>query len=353
VAKIRVQLGEARFEKVTSDLVINARPDLVFDFSMLDEFINCHRAFLYRYEWNRTRLGGSAHPLIFGNGIHEAQKVHYVTLKEKNLAGKRFDKEEHSHLMKYAFLKTVHKDVLAGRFPLLPEDQPDGKRYVLNAFKILDSYLDQYPIEDFEVIDTEVPIAYIIPFEYDGDSGEIIYIGRVDLLIHYLGHYHVMEHKTSSIMGKNFMASFRPNHQVSGYIAGISEIKGLPIHWAIINAIGVYKNDTRFERERVRRETEELKSFEQQMINITREIFWYRARVKDGEPAEDVYYQNPRYCFKWNTACQFHILCTKASKPARDTLMNSAFVTRVWSPFEIHHLKAQEKEDAGTEKSVA
>ena len=122
----------------------------------------------------------------------------------------------------------------------------------------------------------------------------------------------------------------------------------MPIHWALLNAIGIYKNEPKFERERVRRETEELQSFQQQMINITREIFWYRERIKEGEEAEDVFYQNPRHCFKWNSACQFHILCTKASKNARKTLMNSAYATRVWTPFEIHQLKKEEQE-----KSVA
>jgi len=348
MAKVRVQLGTPRFELITTKLIQDARPECVFDFSMLDEFLSCHRSYLYRYEWHLTRVGGSAHSLVFGDGSHEALKAHYVLLKKQKIIGRPFDREEHLEVMERAFLKAVHRAVLANEFPLFIEDQPDGKRYLLNAWKIMAGYLDRYPIENFEVLDIEVPIAYIIPYEYDGERGEIIYIGRVDLLIHYLGHLHVMEHKTSSIMGKNFMSTFRPNHQVTGYIGGMRELKGLPIYWALINVIGVYKNDPKFERERVRRETDEIASFENQVVNMTREILWYRDRIQagqgidgTGEEAEDIFYQNPRHCFKWNTACQFHILCQKASKPARHTLMRHAFAKSVWSPFKIHNMAAE------------
>ena len=341
--KVRVQLGTPRFELITTKLIQEARPDCVFDFSMLDEFLNCHRSYLYRYEWHLTRVGGAAHSLVFGDGTHEGLKAHYTLLKEKKIVGRPFDREEHLEAMERAFLKATHRAVLANEFPLFIEDQPDGKRYLLNAWKIFSSYLDCYPIENFEVLDIEVPIAYIIPFDLDGEVGEIIYIGRVDLLIQYLGHLHIMEHKTSSIMGKNFMASFRPNHQVSGYIGGMRERTGLPIYWGLINAIGVYKNDPKFERERVRRETDEIISFENQVINMTREILWYRERIASGkEEAEDIFYQNPRYCFKWNQACQFHILCQKASKPARHTLIKYAYAKSVWSPFKFHNMKAED-----------
>ena len=41
MAKVRVQLGTPRFELVTSKLIQESRPGCVFDFSMLDEFLNC------------------------------------------------------------------------------------------------------------------------------------------------------------------------------------------------------------------------------------------------------------------------------------------------------------------------
>ena len=360
MAKVRVQLGTPRFELVTTKLIQDARPECVFDFSMLDEFLNCHRSYLYRYEWHLTRVGGAAHSLVFGDGTHEALKAHYTLLRDKKIVGRPFDKEEHLEAMERAFLKATHKAVLANEFPLFIEDQPDGKRYLLNAWKIFNGYLDCYPIENFEVLDIEVPIAYIIPFDLDGEVGEIIYIGRVDLLIQYLGHLHIMEHKTSSIMGKNFMASFRPNHQVSGYIGGMRERTGLPIYWGLINAIGVYKNDPKFERERVRRETDEIISFENQVINMTREILWYRERIQrsigtgpNEEEAEDIFYQNPRYCFKWNTACQFHILCQKASKTARHTLMAHAYAKSVWSPFKFHNMRAEDVAGSNVAKNTA
>ena len=341
MAKIKIELGQPTFhvadEKFKEQLVQKQKrkvPVNCFDFSMLNGFINCHRFFYYRHELNLAVLGQGAPPLILGGAIHDGLAAHHRLLIERE-PGYVFPYEEHSYAAKLDYVEHVKPYLATSAFPVTIENS-DGKRYALRGMDILEEYLKFYFKEDFRVDGAELPVAIIMPYEYDGVEGEVVYIGMIDAVIYWRGHYHVLETKTASRIDRFYFASFKLSFQVIGYINALRELKGIDVNRALINVIGVYKDQYRFERDRIIKMEDEIKSFQEQIISITREIFWYRARVEQGEAPESVWYQNPTYCFKWNRACQFHPLCSKPTAQGRKMLADVMYGRDVWSPFDIY-----------------
>lgn len=337
MAKIKVKLGQPRFtvadEKFRLQAAQKIRPDNVFDFSILNLFLNCHRAYFYRHEENISVLGSTAPPLVLGGGMHSALEAHHKLLQENG--SRSFDYSQHALAMKLAYVKKIKPHILNNAFPMT-EENSDGKRYATRGLDIIEEYIKFYNSEDFEIESAELPVAIIIPFEYKDEKGEIVYIGMVDGVILWRDHYYVLENKTVSKLDRYYFPAFKLSYQITGYITAVRELKGLDVKRALINAIGVYKRDYRFERDRTWRSEDELEMFKQQIVNVTRDIFWYRERIKAGEEAENVFYQNPSHCFHWGRACQFHPLCTKPSKAGRDMIKSSMYSRDVWSPFDIY-----------------
>lgn len=333
--KIYLDLGEPKVAIVDARFKTkyNERPGHVFDFSILNTFLGCHRAYFYRHESNLSVLGSTATPLVMGGGMHQALEAHHKILQANGTG--EFDYEVNVRAAKLAYIDKIKPHIVSGAFPLTMEHS-DGKRYATRGLAIIEEYLKYYPREDFTVEGTELPVAIIIPYKYLHEEGEIVYIGMVDALVLWRGQYYILETKTTSRIDRFYFPSFKLSYQVTGYIYIMREIKGLPISRAIINAVGIYKDQYKFERDRTHRTNEELDSFREQILSITREIFWYRQRIEQGEDPENVFYQNPANCFKWNRACQFHPLCTKPTSAGRQQIKDVMYMKDVWSPFEIY-----------------
>jgi hypothetical protein len=281
-----------------------------------------------------------------GSGIHNAMALHY-TIMQKEGSGP-FDVEERTKILQKAFVAEIADEIKSGRFPTLQEQSHDKKRYVIKAFDILHEYLVTYPYEQFSVKGIEEPFAIIIPVKavIGGKkiSFELIYVGRMDLIIEMDKRQFVVDHKTSSMLTPMYLDTFRPNHQITGYILACRELTGKDVKDALVNAIGVYKVGTRFARKRTRRTNFEIDSFKKQMKEVTLRILMGRDRVENGEYYETVFPQNPQSCNKWNTLCQFSMICKKFSKVGRKNLINGHYKKEVWVPYEI---EAEERFESG------
>jgi len=334
VPKVFVELGDPRVAIIDERFKTQhkARPKHVFDFSILNTFINCHRAYFYRHESNLSVLGSTATPLVLGGAMHDGLEAHHKLLQANGCG--EFDYDINARAVKLAFVNKVKPHIISGAFPPTINNS-DGKRYAIRGMEILEEYLKFYFREDFTVEGTELAVAIIIPYNYHGEEGEIVYIGKIDSLVLWRDQYYIFETKTTSRIDKFYFPSFKLSYQVTGYIYMMREIKGLPINRAIINAIGIYKDQYRFERDVTHRTNEELDMFRDQILSVTREIFWYRQRIEQGENPETVFYQNPSHCFKWNRACQFHPICSKSTASGRKQIREMMYMTDVWSPFEV------------------
>lgn len=113
------------------------------------------------------------------------------------------------------------------------ETEADDKRTVVKGLSILTSYFQRYAEEPFEVVATEVGLAF--------DIGEYIYKGRLDLVVKWLSPPGIygFDHKTTSDLDSIVV---KPNNQFTGYIAYLNEMFE-NVHGFMANLIGVYKTD--------------------------------------------------------------------------------------------------------------
>ena len=336
--KVLVELGEPTYSEFSKEIKKQAhrRPDNVFDFTMLNTFMECPAKFYQRHEEHLVSVDFAPAALTLGGGIHNALALYYNTLRSQ---GNKCDLEELTEQMKQAFVAHAADVIKAKKFPIEQKDAHDGKRCVFRAFDILEAYVEHYGYDMFEeILEVESPFAIIIPYldKLSGEEGEIIYVGRRDALVVWNGQVYVLEHKTSSLITQFYLESYALDYQVSGYIKSVRELTGLDNRKAIINVLGVYKSSTKYERSYEHRSDIQLDYFTGQIVQITKTILEMRQRVREGEDPRLVFWRCPKACFKWNSRCSFHGLCTAQSPSLRDALISSRFDRSLWSPYDIH-----------------
>jgi hypothetical protein len=210
--------------------------------------------------WTSRRRSGA---LGFGGAIHEG-------LAEWYRSG---DREK----------ALIH---MATKWPTnLPIDDWRTKEKGLNT---LAQYIREYPTENFSIVGApEAPMVectftfatglYLYCWEC-GDIGndnpdnicdncgepleEIEYGGIFDGLVNFAGSVYVLEHKTTSQLGKYYFNQFKPNNQITGYIWGAGLLSGQPVGGALVNALGVYKvSEPKFERQLTNRSQSEIEEW--------------------------------------------------------------------------------------------
>lgn len=149
-----------------------------------------------------------------------------------------------------------------------------------------------------------------------GDPKDKVFlVFKTDKIVNYEGLLWLIDHKT---MGKNddreFM-KYEMDIQVTAYIYGVSKVLGTRVAGVIIDGL-IKTKVPQFRRESFLRSDEELAEFEQEFVEMCREIAWRYQRVRNGADWKVVFYKNTGACFHWGRACAFRNLCI------RDTPVN-------------------------------
>jgi len=153
-----------------------------------------------------------------------------------------------------------------------PGSWPDDFRTEDYAHRVIDEYVQRYPVESWEVVKGPngpmVEVAFTLPtgmylecqscLRYAGEddirSGTcsscqqalepIVYGGIIDLLIRFSESLFVLDHKTTTRLGDGtyYFMQYKPDSQITGYIWAASKLSSAKVGGAIINAIGLYKS---------------------------------------------------------------------------------------------------------------
>ncbi len=149
-----------------------------------------------------------------------------------------------------------------------PDNQPtDDFRNADKARELLERYSKEYPQETWKPLLIEVPFAYElgrwilhckncfrwnVPFNLEGAARNecatcmaslepIEYGGIFDMLVEFnpgkYGTLYVLDHKTTSQLGKMFFHQFFISNQITGYVWGAQQASGRKVGGAIINAL--------------------------------------------------------------------------------------------------------------------
>ncbi len=185
---------------------------------------------------------------IFGTAIHKALEVFYYGTPDE----RKLPKLEDMELMSYGhrvdgdeddlLLRATRAFVLKGeRLRMLPESD---KRSVQNGVYILWHYFKAYLNDPYVAyVDDSGPFVER-PFSFtllDTPTFVIEYFGTIDLIVRHLDTSEklVADHKTSSVVGNEFYARIKPNHQYTGYLMGAKRAFGLDINSFLVNCVQV------------------------------------------------------------------------------------------------------------------
>jgi hypothetical protein len=151
----------------------------------------------------------------------------------------------------------------------------------------------------------------------------IEYGGIFDGLIEFSQEVVVLEHKTTSQLGKYYFDQFKPNNQVSGYVWAAEKLSGRKVGGAIINAIGIYKaGTTRFERQITTRSKAEIAEW---MKNV-----WQTCVMIQNCERIGYWPMFTQSCTMYGK-CEYHNIHTLGTERERELYLEQDYQREQWS----------------------
>lgn len=221
---------------MTPSLHLHDGDTLLIDNSSLESVTTCPRL-AYHTLIRRLRPSGDRVALSFGGIVHKILEARYRAISSLHAQSDE--------------ITNVMLAVAEREFKTWSPPEDDFRNFSC-AVELIQRYGDAYPFEQFEVARLtdgtpliEVPFA--VPLGTvtlsNGKTIKVVWTGRIDLC--YLstngGGLYVMDHKTTSVMGPSWEASFTISHQLYGYAWAVEQLSGLQVSAVVINGIGIRK----------------------------------------------------------------------------------------------------------------
>lgn len=196
----------------------------------------------------RSELGSPA--TTFGSAIHKALETFYTAPREQRILPPNFRKEmemmvggEIPHENSFLLYRAT-RDFIRMASPLsnLPADD---KRSIESGVWSLSHYFETYIDDPYEVMQdsqgkymTELTLQTIL---ISRPELTIYIFGTIDVILKSLTNLQILvtDHKTSSMVGKDFYNRLKPNHQYTGYIYLVQQCLGLSTDKFMVNCIQV------------------------------------------------------------------------------------------------------------------
>lgn len=225
----------------------------------------------------------------------------------------------------------------------------DDYRTKQRCIQTFDEYIKVYPSESFvpvpgpdgpfiEVpfaIDTGTCLSHCQVCGFDGNEygihvcvrcksplEPIEYGGIFDGLVEFNGSVYILEHKTTSMLGPTYFYQFKPNNQVTGYVWGASQLSGMRVGGAIINAICVTKTGkAKFERHLTTRQPEDIARW-------LRDV-WTSCNEIDHHKRTGHWPMRTPSCMQYGM-CAFHGVHVLPSEREQLMRLEQDYVKQVW-----------------------
>ena len=257
---------------------------MIVDNTILQCFNRCPRMYKWRHLLGLVSQEGSTTPLDFGSAIHTCLELWYKG--------------------------GTYSEGIAGFANSLTGKPTDDKRNIPNGLLILDAYWKKWiPEKTITVKHIESAIQIEL-------TSDIIFCGKVDLVVEMFGDLYVLDHKTASSFS-NTVA--RPNSQFTGYIYAL-RVLGVPVTGAILNLIAVLKTKQDFHRVITTRQEWELTEWKRWVCD-TKQLIDIATQYDDF----------PKYTHScWQ--CGYKELCNSGPESLQ-TMIDSKYKQEKWEPW--------------------
>ena len=266
--------------------------------SSLEILNTCMRKAEYMFERERPNYETPSPALQFGTAIHAALEIFY-----KVPPGHRT------------------KDSMLTAFMLNAKGLPEcgDKRSVQTAKMIIDTYFTRYKDDEWVIMEkdgsplVEVGFETLLPIDVDGYKVNLF--GTIDAVFKNVitGAVALVDHKTASSLGNDFLNMAKPNNQFTAYWLGAKAVLGISPTTFMINGIQVAKTKCDLMRNFTHRDDEDMKEFTAGLIVKVAEYMAFKNRAKHFPMASGA------ACRQWG-GCTFLKVCS-APKEAREVLL--------------------------------
>lgn len=261
---------------------------------------------------------------LYGTAIHKALEVFYSGAKEERVLPPDFSKEIELMGAGASSLKETQSLPLRAVRAFLDTAAPlsalpsSDKRSLATGAWTLEHYFRTYINDPYVILrDSEGKpyVEKILECEvYSEEKLRIILFGTVDCILRNEenGTVLVTDHKTSSVVGEQFYARLKPNHQYTGYLLLAQRVLKLETHGFLVNCIQVKPRPVtsrgqppHFPRQVTTRSEEDITEFISTLTYYVKQFLHLRSL---GEHEENFPLSQVGACSSYN-GCQFLKVC--------------------------------------------
>lgn len=304
---------------------------LFIDNSFIEALTQCARACEYSYLVRKRSMEENA-ALNFGTALHLVWDWRYHTLG--STAPDPVDEQ-------------IQIDILTKHFMENPPPLGDF-RTLAHAVEANHHYNQRYGTEPFSILaDSENKAMVEKPFathfyDHHGPYGVIPvhYTGKIDLVIQWDDLVWVMDHKTTSQLGKHFFDDKFASSQLPGYCWALEQTTNLKPAGYAINALrskpppkkladGTYTDVAKWWKESLARERAylrpgQLNEWRANAIHLVDRFIWHHSH--DYMPMET------SWCFGRYGRCPFRDVCDLPEHSRGIELQSTNYTDNTWSP---------------------
>jgi len=257
---------------------------LILDNTQLQCYNRCPTMYKWRHVEHLVSQGVTSPALDFGSAIHTCLELWYKG--------------------------SDYQTGIAAFVSALVGKTMDDKRSIPNGLLILDAYYKKwFPEQSIKVINCETPIQIEL-------TSDIIFCGKVDLVVEMFGDLYVLDHKTSSSFA-NTVA--KPNSQMTGYVYAL-RVLGVPVTGAILNLIAVLKTKQDFHRLITTRSDTDLTEWKRWVCNT-------KVQMDIAADSEE-YHKYTHSCWQ----CSYKNLCNSGPE-SLEQVKQSLYQVEKWQPW--------------------
>ena len=280
----------------------------------------CPRKYYYKMLLNLQPTATSVH-LIFG-GIYASALEHFYLYRAEGDSIQRALHRVVAEAMQASW------DSEAGA----PIEFNDANKTRVNLIRSIVWYVDQFGDEAESFITTyhlasgkpAVELSFTLEFDED-----ILYCGHLDRVVEYGGGLYWMDQKTTkTTITPRYFQQFKPHNQFMGYTWAGQIILHSPLKGGIVDAAQVAVGFTRFERQPI--------TFNQQQLDEWRDNTLYTIRHMQDLTAAGRFPMNLASCGNYG-GCPYRLLCER-SPSVRDRFIEGNFVHgEPWEPLKARN----------------
>lgn len=304
------------------------------DNSSLETFSQCPRATYYKQ--GLARVPSNQIPLIFGGAIHVAL----------------------DHYYKGGDIPTAISLAVSDYTARVPDPSFSGWRNVDRLTEVLNQYFSHYSSDPITTYPDKVEIPFTYPlghfplntsiqsphlwFDLPTPAPtlyirnlDIVWTGRIDLIITHLGQFMLADHKTTSIEGPTFWEQFALSQQFIGYTTVAQSLfPDLLIKAALVNCIymrpptakGIAK--TEFMRQVFYYDQQKIEEWKKDIAMLIGNFVHYML--------SGYFPKHTTWCISKYGRCPYHQVCQLPEEAQRQQALDSfEFTNNTWNPLDV------------------